>query len=112
MNYRDNQIIRYVNKHYGELLDEMKNIKSYEDFIKADNKYLQKAITFDILQIGENLTHLSNESANQINSRELKGIVDTRNIVVHGYAVVKEKLIYKSIIEDLPRLMTQINNIK
>ena len=105
-------MIQHANKHYSELLDEMKNINSYEDFVKLENNYLQKAITFDIIQIGENLTHLSIESASQINSHDLKGIVDTRNIVVHGYAVVKAKIIYKSIIEDLSRLMTQINNIK
>ena len=112
MNYRDSQIIQHVNKHYNELLAEMKIIKSYEDFVSPENKCLQKALVFDILQIGESLVHLSRESASQISSYDLKGIIDTRNIVVLGYAIVKEKLIYKCIIEDLPRLMAQIKEIK
>lgn len=112
MNYRDNQIVQHINKHYNELCEEMRDIKSFEDYINPANNVLRKAILIDILQIGENITHFSKESSNQINQSDLKGIVDIRNIVVHGYAIIKDKIIYNSVVQDLPRLINEINNIK
>ena len=112
MNNRDLQIINNCNKHYKEMLDELSVVPTYEDFINPANKVMVKAIKIDVAQIGENLTHLSKESSNLIDPNDIRGIVDIRNIIVHGYAVIKERALYKTITDDIPRLMKQLNNIK
>ena len=112
MNNRDAQIINSCIKHYHEMCEEMADIHTYEDFVNHKNKIMVKAIKIDLAKIGENLTHLSKESASQIDENDLKGIVGIRNIIVHGYAVIKDKALYNSIINDMPRLMQQVSNIK
>lgn len=112
MNNRDVQIINNCNKHYKEMLEELSTVPTYEQFIDPANKVMNKAIKIDIAQIGENLTHLSEESMKQIDQSDIRGIVDIRNIIVHGYAQIKERALYNTITDDMPRLMEQLNNIK
>ena len=107
---RDKLLIKYVNKHYSELLEELKAITSFEEF--CQNKLINKAIKMDILQIGENINHLSDKAKLQINKKDLIGVIDFRNQVAHGYISLKEDVIWKTIQEDLPRIMLQINSFK
>ena len=109
---REKQIVEHVIIHYKEVLENMQLINSFEDFMNPVNKNIQKAIKMDVAQIGENLIHLSEEAESQINAKDLKGIVDIRNHIVHGYLKVDNEIIYDSITNDLPGLIEQIKNLK
>lgn len=60
MNNKDLQIIELINRHYKELSEEIKSIHNINEF--KDNKIIQKAVIFDLLQIGENINKLTNET--------------------------------------------------
>lgn len=111
MNERDKQIVSHVNSHYSEILENMQIVDSCDKMIDPKNKNILKAIKMDLAQIGENIIHLSNESKSQIDKGDLKGITDIRNYIVHGYIVIKDSTIFRTIKNDLPRLVEQINKI-
>ena len=110
MNKRDKVLIKYINKHYSELLEELKMLPDYESF--CNNMPISKAIKMDILQIGENINHLTPETRLQINRKDLVGVIDFRNQIAHGYVFLNNAIIWRTIQEDLPRIMQQVNSIK
>lgn len=110
MKERDKQLIRYINKHYSELVDELKLVPTFDEFVS--NKPVNKAIKLDLLQIGENVNHLTDESKLQLNKADLAGVIRVRNHVAHGYVSVDEKSIWSTICGDLSRLIKQINSIE
>lgn len=91
MNTRDKFLVKHIKIHYSELVSESRDIQNFEDF--CSNKVLNKAIKLDLLQIGENINHLSNETKLKLNKRDLIGIVDIRNQVAHGYVFLNDKII-------------------
>ena len=109
MNTRDKFLVKHIKIHYSELVSESRDIQNFEDF--CNNKVLNKAIKLDLLQIGENINHLSDETKLKLNKRDLIGIVDIRNQVAHGYVFLKDKIIWSIITDDLPRLMEQIEKL-
>ena len=110
MNERDLQTIKHINKHYEELLEEAKIIDSLEQF--KQEKILAKAIKMDILQIAENVNCLTEEAAKRINPKDLRGIIDVRNHIAHGYIYVDDEIIWNVIKNGLPRLIDEINMLK
>ena len=110
MNARDQQIVHSIQEHHKELNQELSLIKDLSDF--EANKVINKAIKMDLLQIGENVNHLSEESQLQLSKGDLRGIIDIRNQVAHGYVTIKDETIWNTIQNDLPRLMQQINSLK
>ena len=70
-----------------------------------------KAIKMDIVQIGKHCNALSHETQNKIQKFDLKGIINLRNFITHGYTMIEKDTIWKSIYEDLQRLIEQLNNL-
>ena len=109
MNTRDKFLVKHIKKHYSELVEESKDIHTFEDF--CNNMLLNKAAKLDLLQIGENINHLSNETKLKLKREDLIGIVDIRNQVAHGYVFLNDKTIWLIIKNELPRLMEQIEKL-
>jgi len=110
MNERDEQLLKYINKHYQELLIEVEEIGSFDEFVKGG--VLTKAIKMDILQIAENINSFSDETSSKLNAKDLRGIVDVRNHIAHGYITVDDKIVWNAICERLPKLIEDINSLK
>ena len=110
MNERDSQLIKHINKHYQELLEEVELVETLEQFKKGG--ITTKAIKMDILQIAENINCLSNETAKQLKQSDLRGIVDVRNHIAHGYIYVDDEIIWYVIQDCLPSLINEINGLK
>ena len=110
MKEHDKQLIYYINKHYSELVEELKLVPSFEEF--NSKKAVNKAIKLDLLQIGENINQLTDESKLQLNRDDLVGVIRIRNHVAHGYVSISEETIWTTIQNDLPRLIEQVNSIK
>lgn len=105
---KDENIIYYIKKHYSELQAELKVINnSFENFL--NNLIIQKAIKMDLLQIGELFGSLSEGLKNKLPKSDIKGIVDIRNFLAHGYTQIDNKILWLTIQNDLPRLMNQLN---
>jgi uncharacterized protein with HEPN domain len=73
---------------------------------------LHSAVERQLEIIGEALNQLD-KSAPAIAARvpHLREIVGLRNILIHGYAVVKHDLIWRSISDDLPRLRATVDGL-
>jgi len=71
----------------------------------AEDALLHSAVERQLEIIGEALNQLD-KAAPDIAARipHLRQIVGLRNILIHGYAVVKHDLIWRTVREDLPRL--------
>ena len=110
MNTRDQQIVKYINKHFRELQDEVSQMNGFDDFVKGGP--LTKAVKMDILQIGECINNLTDEGKVQLNAKDLRGIADVRNHIAHGYITIDDQIIWEVILVRLPELIKQINNIK
>lgn len=110
MKERDKQLIKYINKHYEELQEEIKEIGSFKEFAKGG--VLTKAIKMDVIQIAENINSFSEETTALLNQKDLRGIVDIRNHIAHGYITVDDQIVWKAIIERLPYLIKSINSLK
>ena len=72
---------------------------------------LTKAIKMDILQIAENTNCLTKETASQLSQKDLRGIIDIRNHIAHGYVHVNDEIIWYVIQDCLPTLINEINNL-
>lgn len=108
MSNKDQQVKTYIIKHFNEMNEELKLVNDdFELFIK--NKYIQKAVSFDLLQIGELFNNLSEECTKKLNKSDIRGIIDVRNYIAHGYIYIKNTEIWKTIHNDLPKL---INNLQ
>lgn len=107
---RDELLIKYINKHYNELLETLQYAKDFNMF--TQKSILNKAIKLDLLQIGENINHLSDEAKLQLKKEDLSGVIAVRNQVAHGYVRVDDESIWDTINNDLPRLMSQVNSIR
>lgn len=107
MNERDEQLRKYINKHYQELVDEVEEIGSFDEFVKGG--VLAKAIKMDILQIAENINCFSDETSSKLDAKDLRGIVDVRNHIAHGYITVDDEIVWNAICQRLPKLIEEIN---
>ena len=81
-------------ERYGQSLNIFENDDDY-----------QQSVSFSILQIGELVAGLSesyrNETASEMPWAQIKGM---RNIVVHGYGSIELKVVWKTVLEDIPEL--------
>lgn len=81
----------------------------FDEFIK-DVKTID-AIIRNIEIIGEAARHISPEVRLKYIEIPWKEIIGTRNKVLHEYFGIDEKILWKTIQEDLPLLKEQIENI-
>lgn len=109
MNNRDRICLEYILEHYQELISTYKQLKDYDDFM--NNYIFRKAIVFDFIQIGENINKLEEEVRNKINKVDIRGIVDFRNRLVHGYGDIDFKIVWNAVSGSLPRLVNQVKQI-
>ncbi len=81
-----------------------------EDFY-ADDK-TKAAVEREIEIIGEALNRIKGIDSDILsridNWREIIGF---RNVIAHGYDIVEDVIVWESIINDIPRLMSQLKDI-
>ena len=107
-NSRDFAIIHRMNGHYSDLQEDLRSVKSFDEFKNGEGK--RRAILFDFLQIGELANQLSKEFKEEFNNKNSYALISIRNRVVHGYGTVRDDIVYKTILEELPELMSQYND--
>lgn len=81
--------------------------KSAEDFLS--NQMLYFAIIKNLEIIGEASYMLTHEFTESHPATSWKDIIRMRHILVHGYYQVDSRIIWKTIMEDLPLLKEQIS---
>jgi len=82
--------------------------KIYDDFVK--NLLLRRGIERNIEIIGEAMCRILKEKP-EITITNSRKIVDTRNYVIHGYDSLTTDILWSIVINHLPILKTEIENI-
>lgn len=109
MKDRNELLIKIINNHYKEILEELEIIHdNFEEY--CDNLCVRKAIWLDVMQIGENVNHFTDEFGRKIGLKDMHGITSIRNYIVHGYVYTNKETVWNTIHEDLPRLIESLKN--
>jgi uncharacterized protein with HEPN domain len=84
-----------------------KTLKDYQS-----NLMLRSAVERQLMIIGEALNqavHIQPDLSEQIS--EVREIVNLRNIIVHGYAVVENETIWGIVTDEVPALVKQVSKL-
>ena len=80
---------------------------TYEEF--ADNEVIIDATMFRLIQMVENITHISKEFKDSHPSIEWGLIMGFRNGIVHDYGKTDYTIVYEIVTEDIPNLKIQLS---
>ena len=107
---KDKQRFEHILHHYNELCFELKNYEEEADPKRKELIY-KKAIYMDLFQIGEHINNLSDETKAKLSANDLRGVINIRNFIGHGYVVLDDEIIWDSIRNDCPRLIEALQKI-
>jgi uncharacterized protein with HEPN domain len=98
-------ILNAINEIESFFSDQPKEFVAYQNDLKT-----RRAVERNIEIIGEAMSRIlqSNENIELTNSRK---IVDTRNRIIHGYDIVSDDIIWGIVINHLPILKTEIEEL-
>jgi uncharacterized protein with HEPN domain len=75
------------------------------------NKLLRKAIERNLEIIGESANRIRNAD-DSISITNIKQIINLRNLIIHSYDNINYEVIWAIVINDLPKLKTEIVELK
>ena len=104
---RDFGLIYHINSHFNDLKEDLSHIDTVSDFSSSKEK--RRAILFDFLQIGELASQLSESFKNEFNNSNLKLLISIRNRIVHGYATIRDDIIFETLKRELTPFIKEIN---
>jgi uncharacterized protein with HEPN domain len=84
-----------------------KTLKDYQS-----NLMLRSAVERQLMIVGEALNqavHIQPDLSEQIG--EVREIINLRNIIVHGYAVVENETIWGIVTDEIPALVKQVSKL-
>jgi len=98
-----------------DILDAIARIEQYVEGLtleqfQADQKTID-AVVRNLEIIGEAVRHLSADSENLLDGAPWVDIAGMRNILIHEYFGVDLKIIWQTIVEDLPELKVQVRGL-
>ena len=82
--------------------------KSFSDF--KDDIKTKRAVERNLEIIGEAVSRIKKQVADFMLANERK-IIDTRNRIAHGYDTVSDDVIWSIVINHLPLLKTEVQNL-
>jgi len=98
-----------------DILDALEAINSFLHGISFDvflhNKEKQSAILWNLMIIGEASSRLSIKTRNQMPEQPWSGIRKFRNLLVHGYFVLKWEEVWRMVTIEIPPLKEQVEQI-
>ncbi len=107
MQDKDRQVLEKILRHVQAILYYNEDVRSLEDF--QNNSMLVDASVFNLMQIGELAKQsLSDEAKSQISSIPWEQVYGLRNRIVHGYSGVSLRIVWDTILTDLPKLRTEL----
>lgn len=98
---RDDERIQHIAQAIDDILEFAEN-KTFEDF--QSTKMLKHAIFRNLAIIGEAANLLTKEYKEMNNTIEWHKIIGMRHILVHGYYDADDKIVWQTVINDLPKL--------
>jgi uncharacterized protein with HEPN domain len=104
---RDIERLQHINEATNDILEFVAGI-SFEYF--HENKMLKQAIYRNLTIIGEAANLLTQEYRDSHTDVEWSKIIGMRHVLVHGYYEADDKIVWQTIIEDIPQLQKAIRS--
>ena len=101
--------IDFLLKQIERIENDLEN-KTYEEFAQSD--LLVRATSFSIMQIGEQMNRLHDKIGEQYPNLPWKNAIAMRNVIVHVYAKIDAKQVYKVATNDVLVLKDKFIDIK
>ena len=95
---RNFSYLKRIKEHY-KTLSELYNSISKDNFL--NDTIERRAILFDLLQIGELVSQLTNNLQLSMDKDDFSGIISVRNHIVHGYDKLNNDIIIQCIEQEL-----------
>ncbi|MBD5458020.1 MAG: DUF86 domain-containing protein [Lachnospiraceae bacterium] len=108
MLHRDKVIIQKVLSEIDIGMD-MMGKENLDDFL-TDEK-LKRAISMTILNIGELVKNITEETRKEYSQVPWKAIAGMRDITAHKYQTLRMEDVYYTVQKDFPPLKKQLNNL-
>lgn len=108
MEHRDRVILQKVLSEI-EIAQKMMGNCSLEQF--EQNEMLKRAVSMTVINIGELVKNLSEETRAAHTHIPWKAIAGFRDIAAHKYQTLRMEDVYETVAEDFPSLKEQINKI-
>jgi len=100
---RDQSRLEKIVEHCDDILQTFSSTEM-DEAVFLENKLYQKAIAFDIMQIGELVAALSDDFKRNHKAVPWQQIKGVRNRIVHQYGEVNQNVLWKIAAEDIPEL--------
>ncbi|MFV0593983.1 MAG: DUF86 domain-containing protein [Draconibacterium sp.] len=110
MDNRINGWLEDISRSIDEIFDFLSERKDFFDYQK-DLK-TKKAVERNIEIIGEAINRISKYKASDIEIKNAKKIIGTRNRIAHEYDNISDEVIWTIIMKELPMLKAEIDNLK
>jgi uncharacterized protein with HEPN domain len=94
----------------GEEIQSLTAAMSYDGYLQA--RVVRLAVERQFITIGEalnNAIHADDALAARITTA--RAVVDFRNLLVHGYSIVRNDRVWETITNDLPLLLSEVRSL-
>lgn len=108
MQRRDYIVINKILSEFDIAFD-MVGDSSLSDFL--NNEMLQRAVSMTVINIGELVKTITDETRLEYSNIPWKAIAGMRDIAAHKYQTLRMEDVYNTVIIDLPSLKTQLRDI-
>ena len=108
MERRDKVILQKVLREI-DIAREMMDGCALEEFKR--NEMLMRAVSMTVINIGELVKNLSDETRTAYPKIPWKAIAGFRDIAAHKYQTLRMEDVYETVVTDFPALEKQIENI-
>lgn len=99
----------YIEKIKADLLFIAKHMEKVDIQSFKENEVLQDSMLFRMIQISENAKKLSEDYRRRKDNVPWQAIFGLRNRIVHDYGSVDLRVLFDTLIDDIPVLLEQIN---
>ena len=105
MEHRDRQILQKVVSEIA-IAQEMMGDRTPEQF--SHNEMLTRAVCMTVINIGELVKNLTDETRQNYPQVPWKAIAGFRDIAAHKYQTLRREDVYETVVTDFPALKAQI----
>lgn len=94
----------------GQAIHEFVSNKSFRDY--SSNDLLRSAVERKFEVVGEALNRIKRDAPEMLSQiQHARDIVSFRNILIHGYDAIDDKIVWGIIQEDLASLLRDVNRL-
>ncbi|MGQ0849840.1 MAG: HepT-like ribonuclease domain-containing protein [Actinomycetota bacterium] len=94
-----------------DLIEKISRYRPTNEAIFIEDEVLLTAVIHRVQTIGEAAAGVSSELRLLHSEVPWREVIDTRNLLAHGYRIVDPSIVWQVVVRDLPRLQDQISAI-